>query len=174
MSDSADVALAIEGDHQAFERLYRRYVIRIYSLCTRLSGSRTQGEALTGEVFLRAWEELPELGRENAFGPWLRRLAITVVMDAEKADGAATPRIEGADSPTEGPVEIEPTLLNGETLDLSEAIDELPDGPRRIFVLHDVEGYKHEEIAEIFGITVGGSKAQLRRARVLVRETLAR
>jgi RNA polymerase sigma-70 factor (ECF subfamily) len=73
MSDFTDVALAAEGDHQAFERLYRRYVIRIYSLCKRLSGSRTHGEELTREVFLRAWQKLPESRGESAYGAWLHR-----------------------------------------------------------------------------------------------------
>jgi RNA polymerase sigma-70 factor (ECF subfamily) len=173
MSDHTDVALAAKGDYQAFERLYRRYVIRVYSLCTRLSGSRTQGEALMRDVFLRAWEELPELGREDPFGAWLRRLAITVVMDAPQVEGMATPGIAERDFSTEVSSDVEAELPEAERLDLSEVIDELPEDARRMFVLHDVEGYKHEEIAEIFGITPGASKAQLRRARVLVRESLA-
>jgi RNA polymerase sigma-70 factor, ECF subfamily len=174
MSDFADVALAAEGDHQAFERLYRRYIIRIYSLCTRLSGSRAQGEQLTRDVFVRTWEKLPEFRGESAYGTWLRRLAIDVVLNARKVDEGATARIEQGDSPTERRSDVTTVPRDAERLDLDQAIDRLPEGARRIVVLHDVEGYKHEEIAEIFDITVGMSKAQLRRARLLLWETLAR
>jgi RNA polymerase sigma-70 factor, ECF subfamily len=174
MSDFTDAALAAEGDRQAFERLYRRYVIRIYSLCRRLSGSRTQGEELTRDVFLRAWEKLPEFSGESAYGTWLHRLAIDVVLNARTVDGGAAARIEEEGSPNERWNDVASAPQDAERLDLCQAIDGLPEGSRRVFVLHDVEGYKHEEIAEIFGITVGGSKARLRRARLLLRETLAR
>jgi RNA polymerase sigma-70 factor (ECF subfamily) len=157
MSDSRDAALAAEGDFQAFERLYRRYLSRIYSLCTRLSGSPTSGEELTEEVFVSAWEKLPEFSGESAFATWLHRLATNVVLNARTVNGTATATIE-----------------QREKLDLGEAIDRLPTEARRILVLHDVEGYKHEDIAEIFGITPGGSKAKLRRARVLLKEALGR
>lgn len=174
MSDFTDVALAAEGDRQAFERLYRRYVIRVYSLCTRLSGSRTQGAELTRDVFLRTWEKLPEFRGESAYGTWLHRLAIDVVLNARKVDGGASDGIEQGGSPTERWNDVASAPHDAERLDLGQAIDRLPEGARRIVVLHDVEGYRHEEIAEIFGITVGMSKAQLRRARLLLRETLAR
>jgi RNA polymerase sigma-70 factor, ECF subfamily len=157
MSDSTDAALAAEGDFQAFERLYRRYLSRIYSLCTRLSGSPTNGEELTEEVFVSAWEKLPQFRGESAFATWLHRLATNVVLNGRDVDGGAATSVE-----------------QDEKLDLAQAIDRLPTDARRILVLHDVEGYKHEEIAEIFGITPGVSKAKLRRARVLLKETLER
>jgi RNA polymerase sigma-70 factor (ECF subfamily) len=156
MSDSTDAALAGEGDYAAFERLYRRYLSRIYSLCTRLSGSPAKGEALTEDVFVRTWEELPQFTGETAFGTWLRGLATNVVLNGREVDGRAAAPIEQGD----------------ERLDLSQAIDRLPADARRILVLHDVEGYQHQDIAEIFGITVGGSKARLNRARVLLREVM--
>jgi RNA polymerase sigma-70 factor (ECF subfamily) len=158
MSDSTDAALAAEGDHRAFERLYRTYLSRIYSLCTRLSGSRTKGEELTEEVFVRAWEKLPQFRGESAFATWLHRLATNVVLNGREADGRAAATDEQV----------------GERPDLGQAIARLPADARRILVLHDVEGYKHEEIAEIFGITAGGSKAKLRRARVLLKDALGR
>jgi RNA polymerase sigma-70 factor (ECF subfamily) len=157
MSDSTDTALAAEGDHQAFERLYRRYLSRTYSLCARLSGSRERGAELTEDVFVRAWEALPQLRGADAFAAWLHRLATEVALNGREVDGGAAATIE-----------------QGERLDLSQAIDGLPADVRRVFVLHDVEGFKHEEIAEIFGITPGGSKARLRRARVLLKEALGR
>jgi len=158
MSDSKDAALAAEGDYQAFERLYRRYLSRIYTLCARLSGSPGTAAELTEDVFVRAWEELPQFQGESAFPAWLHRLATEVVLNGREPDGSAA-----------APIEQE-----GDEPDLSLAIDRLPMDARRIFVLHDVEGFKHEEIAEIFGITPGGSKARLRRARVLLKEALGR
>jgi RNA polymerase sigma-70 factor (ECF subfamily) len=157
MSDSKDAALAAEGDYEAFERLYRRYLSRIYSLCARLSGSRERGAELTEEVFVRAWEELPEFRGETSFAAWLHRLATEVALIGEEVvDGSAAASDDGEGS------------------DLSQAIDRLPADARRIFVLHDVEGFKHEDIAEILRITPGGSKARLRRARVLLKEALGR
>jgi RNA polymerase sigma-70 factor (ECF subfamily) len=107
---------------------------------------------------VRAWEELPQFQGEGAFPAWLHRLATEVALNGREPDpGDAAPIEENSDEP-----------------DLSQAIDRLPADARRIFVLHDVEGFKHEEIAEIFGITAGGSKARLRRARVLLKEALGR
>ncbi|MDQ6871633.1 MAG: RNA polymerase sigma factor [Gemmatimonadota bacterium] len=174
MSDSTDAALAAKGDHRAFERLYRTYLSRIYSLCTRLSGSLTKGEELTEEVFVEAWEKLPQFGGESAFAIWLHRLATNVVLNGHRAGGRAAATVEQGGSATEWWNDVASTSNGVERLDLSQAIDRLPAGARRIFVLHDVEGYKHDEIAEIFGITAGGSKAQLRRARVLLKEWLGR
>jgi RNA polymerase sigma-70 factor (ECF subfamily) len=172
MSELADVALAAGGDHQAFERLYRRYIIRVYSLCTRLSGSSARGEELTRDVFMRTWEKLPEFTGETAYGTWLQRLAIDVVLNARNGGDAA--RMEEGGSPDDLRTDGASTPHDSSGLDLDQVIDGLPEDARTILVLHDVEGYKHEEIAEIFGTTVGRSKAQLRRARLLLRETLAR
>jgi RNA polymerase sigma-70 factor (ECF subfamily) len=158
MSDSTDAALAADGDYQAFERLYRRYLSRIYSLCARLSGDPERGAELTEDVFVRMWEELPQYRGETAFAAWLHRLATDVVLAGGKGEEKVAATID----------------QGSEGLDLGQAIDGLPEGARRLFVLHDVEGYKHEEIAEIFGITAGVSKARLQRARVLLKEALGR
>jgi len=158
MSDSKDAALAAEGDYEAFERLYRRYLSRIYSLCARLSGSRERGAELTEEVFVRMWQELPQSQGEPAFAAWMHRLATDVALNGPELEERTAATLE----------------QDSEPLDLSEAIDRLPADARGIFVLHDVEGFKHEEIAEIFGITAGGSKARLRRARVLLKDALGR
>ena len=99
MSDSADVALAATGDRQAFERLYRTHANRVYSLCARMSGSRTKGEELTQDVFVRTWEKLPQFRGESAFSTWLHRLAVNVVLNARKSDGKHASRMDegGAD-----------------------------------------------------------------------------
>jgi RNA polymerase sigma-70 factor (ECF subfamily) len=157
MSDSADASLAATGDYPAFERLFRRYLSRIYSLCARLSGSSTDGAELTEEVFVRMWHELPHFAHASSpFAAWLHRLAAEVVLRRDGDDELSTdPKSADRD-------------------DFSQGIHRLPASARRIFVLHDVEGYKHEEIAELLGLTVGGSKAQLRQARVLLMKSLER
>ena len=170
MSDSTDAALSANGDYQAFERLYRRYLSRVYSLCARLSGEPTKAEKLTEEVFVTTWEELPRLRGESAFAPWLHRLATDVVLN--RRDNGRPVAVGQESSAIEVWEEVVATAHEGERLDLSQAIDLLPAGARRIIVLHDVEGYKHEDIAEILGITAGGSKARLNRARVLLREVM--
>jgi RNA polymerase sigma-70 factor (ECF subfamily) len=174
MSDSKDAALAAVGDYEAFERLYGRYLSRIYSLCARLSGSHAKGEELTEDVFVRTWDMLPQFSGETAFAAWLHRLATDVALNGRNVDETAAATIEQGGTAIERSNDSASSADDGERLDLSQAIDRLPTGARRILVLHDVEGYKHEEIAEIFGITPGRSKAQLQRARVLLREVLGR
>ena len=174
MGDSTDVALAARGDRQAFERLYREHANRVYSLCTRMSGSRIRGEELTQDVFVRTWEKLPQFRGESAFSTWLHRLAVNVVLNARKTEGKQASRTEDSDVEDDRRDQMSRAPLLIERMDLAEAIAKLPEGARKIFVLHDVEGYKHEEIAEMMGITSGGSKAQLHRARLLLREALER
>jgi RNA polymerase sigma-70 factor (ECF subfamily) len=174
MGDSTDVALAAAGDRQAFERLYRLHANRVYSLCTRMSGSRTKGEELTQDVFVRTWEKLPQFRGESAFSTWLHRLAVNVVLNARKADGKEASRTDESDIGDERWTEVARAPMHIERMDLSDAIAKLPAGARKVFVLHDIEGYKHEEIAELCGITSGGSKAQLHRARLLLRGALER
>ena len=174
MGDSADVALAAGGDRQAFERLYRTHANRVYSLCARMSGSRVKGEELTQDVFVRTWEKLPQFRGESAFSTWLHRLAVNVVLNARKIEGKQASRTDEGEVDDERWDETARAPLHIERMDLAEAIAKLPAGARRVFVLHDVEGYKHEEIAEMMGITSGGSKAQLHRARLLLREALER
>ena len=174
MADATDVALAAGGDRQAFERLYRMHANRVFSLCARMSGSRARGEELTQDVFVRTWEKLPQFRGESAFSTWLHRLAVNVVLNARKTEGKQASRTEDSDVEDDRRDQMSRAPLLIERMDLTEAIAKLPEGARKIFVLHDVEGYKHEEIAEMMGITSGGSKAQLHRARLLLREALER
>jgi RNA polymerase sigma-70 factor (ECF subfamily) len=174
MGDSTDVALAAGGDRQAFERLYQTHANRVFSLCARMSGSRTQGEELTQDVFVRTWEKLPQFRGESAFSTWLHRLAVNVVLNARKSEGKQASRMDEGDVDDERWDQAARAPMYVERMDLSQAISGLPAGARKVFVLHDVEGYKHEEIAEMMGITSGGSKAQLHRARLLLREALER
>jgi RNA polymerase sigma-70 factor (ECF subfamily) len=174
MGDSTDVALAAAGDRQAFERLYRTHANRVFSICTRMCGSRTKGEELTQDVFVRTWEKLPQFRGESAFSTWLHRLAVNVVLNARKTEGKQASRMDEGDGGDERWDERARAPMYIERMDLAEAIAKLPAGARKVFVLHEVEGYKHEEIAEMCGITSGGSKAQLHRARLLLRGALER
>ncbi|MDQ3698154.1 MAG: RNA polymerase sigma factor [Gemmatimonadota bacterium] len=173
--DAGDVARAATGDRRAFEALYRANVGRIFSLCVRMCGDRAGAEELTQDVFVRAWEKLPLFRGESAFSTWLHRLAVNVVLNARKSAGRERSRREDDDDGNGvAALPARAREHHAERLDLEAAIATLPPGAKRVFVLHDVEGYKHEEIAEMLGVTAGGSKAQLHRARLLLREALAR
>src|SRR4051794_20443230 len=178
-----DVALAAAGDRHAFERLYRLHVNRVFSLCARMVADRSRAEELTQDVFVRAWEKLHLFRGESSFGTWLHRLTVNVVLNARKSDGRHQARFDESDEEnggvdaftsnrTSGVVGM--PLAPGDLLDLEEAVKRLPPGARRVFLLHDVEGYKHEEIAGMLGVTSGATKAQLHRARLLLREALNR
>lgn len=165
-----DVALATDGDGRAFERLYREHAARIHGLARRMAGPEAADE-LTQDVFVRAWEKLDTFRGEAAFGTWLHRVAINVILSARKARGRRRDRfVEDDEGAREAPVR--PVAI-GAAVDLEEAIAGLPEGARTVFVLHDVEGYRHEEIADRLGVTVGTSKSQLHRARMLLRAALA-
>lgn len=168
----SDAALAARGDRLAFERLYRANVNRVFSVCARMVSDHALAEELTQDVFVRAWEKLEQFRGESSFSTWLHRLAVNVVLNHRKSDGRHRARIGGADEEIESIAARASSV--GDAMDLEVAIATLPAGAKRIFVLHDVEGYTHEEIAGMFGITAGGSKAQLHRARMLLREALAR
>jgi len=175
---SPDVAKAASGDRVAFERLYRTHLSRVYSICVRMSGSRERADELTQDVFVRVWEKLPQFRGESAFSTWLHRLAVNVALNDRVAARRERSRAAAGSDNGEDDVDAWPDTSaaprHAERMDLEAAIAMLPAGARKIFVLHDVEGYKHEEIAEMFGITSGGSKAQLHRARLLLREALER
>jgi RNA polymerase sigma-70 factor (ECF subfamily) len=165
-ADAVDVALAQSGDQQAFERLYRAHVGRVYGLALRMAGPDVAEEA-TQDVFVRAWEKLGSFRGEAAFGTWLHRLAVNHLLSLRTRRGRERARLD------EDEAVLDRQAARKETteiaMDLDAAIGRLPDGARQIFVLYDVEGYKHEEIGEMLGIAVGTSKAQLHRARMLLR-----
>jgi RNA polymerase sigma-70 factor (ECF subfamily) len=173
----ADATRAASGDRQAFERLYRKHVNRVYALCARMVADRARAEELTQDVFVRAWEKLHLFRGDSSFATWLHRLAVNVVLNDRKAEGRRRSRFEEEDEEhgMDGYVGVVGMVLApGDLLDLEKAITRLPPGARRVFTLHDVEGYKHEEIAEMLGVTTGATKAQLHRARMLLREALNR
>jgi RNA polymerase sigma-70 factor (ECF subfamily) len=169
-----DVALAASGDRGAFERLYHQHVNRVFSVCARMVADRTRAEELTQDVFVRAWDKLALFRGESAFGTWLHRLTVNVVLNDRKTEGRQRARYE--DDEEGDAIDHLPSRPHapGDRMDLEMAINKLPKGARRVFTLHDVEGYKHEEIAEMLGVTTGATKAQLHRARMLLRQALTR
>jgi RNA polymerase sigma-70 factor (ECF subfamily) len=172
---AAWVRLARAGDRAAFERLYRLHVGRVYALCVRLSGERTKASELTQDAFVHAWQKLSLLDSDAAFGSWLYRLTVNMVLMKLRREKKWSAREAGSDV-----LEIVEPLRGrrddgaASRVDLERAIAELPAQARVVFVLHDVEGYRHDEIAEHMSIAVGTSKAQLHRARRLLREVLER
>ena len=168
-SDLADAGLAARGDVHAFERLYRGHAARIHGLVRRMLGAEEAAE-VTQDVFVRAWEKIGTFRGEAAFGTWLHRLAVNVVLSRRAALGTRRSRFLADDAVLESQPARPAAADWG--LDFEAAIAGLPPGARHIFVLHDVEGYRHEEIAGLLGISTGTTKAQLHRARLLLRRHL--
>jgi RNA polymerase sigma-70 factor (ECF subfamily) len=166
-----DPQLAASGDRRAFERLYNEHVARIHSLARRMIGVDEASE-ITQDVFVRAWEKLGTFRGEAAFGTWLYRLAINVML-GRRAQLAIRRERHVANPEV---LETMPGRPGSSDwgMDFETAIGRLPEGAKQIFVLHDVEGFKHEEIAKMLGVTSGTSKAQLHRARMMLRRNLNR
>lgn len=172
-SDRVDVALAAEGDPQAFERLYRRHAARVYSLARRMTSDQ-EAEELTQDVFVRTWKKLHTFRGEAQFSSWLYRLAVNVIYARQRTKSVRRGRLasderaldRAATRGRSGSLEIR--------IDFEAAIQHLPAGAKEIFVLHDVEGYKHREIADMLEISEGTSKSQLHRARMILRDHLHR
>ena len=166
---SSDVALAAGGDPSAFERLYRTHVARIHSLARRMLGPH-EADEVTQDVFVRTWQKLHTFRGDAAFGTWLHRLAVNVVIERRRTFAVQRDRM--IDDPTALDRVTVPPGRADLTVAFEQAIEHLPAGAREIFVLHDVEGYKHREIASMLDITSGTSKRQLHRARMLLRRQL--
>jgi RNA polymerase sigma-70 factor (ECF subfamily) len=167
-----DAMAAAGGDRPAFERLYRAHMQRVFSVCMRMVSDRNKAEELTQDVFVRVWQKLPTFRGDAQVSTWLHRVTVNVVLTHRKSDGAGKNRAVNDDEA----IALTPAraAFVGERLDLDGAIATLPRGARQVFVLHDVEGFTHEEIGEQLGISPGGSKAQLHRARMLLRQALSR
>jgi RNA polymerase sigma-70 factor (ECF subfamily) len=172
-ADDAIVRAAAGGDVGAFESLYRQHVRRVHAVVWRLvGGNDARAEELTQEAFVRAWQALARFRFESAFGTWLHRLAVnTALMDLRT-------RRDGEDLETDDAMLVD--VGSGDSagtrtalgIDLERAVSSLPARARAVLVLHDVEGWKHEEIGIELGMAVGSSKAQLHRARRLLRARL--
>ncbi|HXW06685.1 MAG TPA: RNA polymerase sigma factor [Vicinamibacterales bacterium] len=165
----SDVVRAAAGDVRAFEALYRQHLPRVSSLVRRMTGGRDSDE-LTQDVFVRVWQKLGSFRGDSAFSTWLHRLAVNVVIERFRAEATRRGRLHEGEEIFET---ISAPQRGGDwSMDFEAALMKLPGGAREIFVLHDVEGYKHQEIAALLGISAGTSKAQLHRARMMLRRHL--
>jgi RNA polymerase sigma-70 factor (ECF subfamily) len=170
-AETADVALAQSGDGRAFERLYRAHVPRVSGLVRRMLDSADTDD-VTQDVFVRAWEKLHTFRGEAAFGTWLHRLAVNVILARRKSVGSERRRFRDTEGAWDAVAGRSEGVDHG--VDFEEALRRLPERARQVFVLHDVQGYRHEEIAELLGIVPGTSKSQLHHARMALRKYLDR
>lgn len=180
LPEAEAIRLARQGDAAAFERLYRLHSRRVYSLCMRMVGNTAEAEDLTQEAFLQLFRKISTFRGESAFSTWLHRLSVNVVLMRLRRKSAAETSLEEATEPDEesdGPRRDfgGPDLRLSGSIDrvhLQRAVDQLPPGYKAVFVLHDVQGYEHNEIANIMGCSIGNSKSQLHKARMRLRELL--
>lgn len=163
------VRRATAGDEAAFEGLYRRHVARIHSLVRRMTDTGVADE-VTQDVFVRAWDKLGSFRGESAFGTWLYRLAVNVVLTRRRRQRSDRDWLMSDDAMLE--TVRTRSVTPGIAMDLEQAIARLPEGARQVFLLHDVEGWTHEEIAGQLGMVPGTSKSQLSRARAALRRML--
>ena len=162
---------AAEGDRAAFEEIYRRYVNRVYGLCLRLTTDVGEAENLTQDTFIKAWFAIAGYAGRGNLGGWLGRVAVNLWRDQFRATARRGRLMEEvAAEPRQSRDGVIDLLTS---LDLERCIARLPEGGRLVFVFHDVEGYTHREIAELLDLAVGTVKAQLHRARRLLRNMLA-
>lgn len=171
---TSTVLEAQAGSVPAFERLYRENADRVYALCLRLSADPGRAEELTQDVFVRAWEKLDTFRGDSAFSTWLHRLAVNVVLGSRRSEGRRSDRVVLAEDLTAFENSSARAREPGLRMDLETAIASLPEATRTVFVMHEVEGYTHEEIARLTGRAEGTCKALLHRARKLLRERLER
>lgn len=176
IQSDASIATALAGDKMSgFEDLYSTHYRRVYSICLRMTGSVAEAEDLTQEVFIQLHRKLGSFRGEAAFTTWLHRLTVNqVLMHFRKR----SVRSELTTDDGEMPDSVDPETVNPEAMPIVDrigleiAISQLPPGYRAVFVLHDVEGYEHEEIAKILGCSAGTSKSQLHKARLKLRRLL--
>ncbi|HEX2598855.1 MAG TPA: sigma-70 family RNA polymerase sigma factor [Terriglobales bacterium] len=178
LSEAEAIERAKQGDAAAFEVLYNLHKRRVYSLCLRMTTNTAEAEDLTQEAFLQLFRKIGTFRGESAFSTWLHRMAVNVVLMQLRKKGLQVVPLddenEGEEETPKKDYGAQDNVLAGslDRLQLKNAIDRLPPGYRSIFVLHDVEGFEHNEIAEMVGCSIGNSKSQLHKARMKLRELL--
>jgi RNA polymerase sigma-70 factor (ECF subfamily) len=180
LEEAEFIARAQAGDHLAFAQLYSLHKRRIYSLCMRMVGNAAEAEDLTQEAFLQLHRKISTFRGDSAFTTWLHRLAINVVLMQIRKKGlslismdeAMEPTPEGSPGRDFGALDL---ILSGsiDRLALERAVGDLPTGYRVVFVLHDIEGYEHNEIASMLDCSIGNCKSQLHKARLKLRDALS-
>ena len=178
LSEAEAIERAKQGDEEAFEALYHLHKRRVYSLCLRMTANTAAAEDLTQEAFLQLFRKIGTFRGESAFSTWLHRMAVNVVLMQLRKKGLPLVSLEETMETEEESAKKEPgaedARLAGSInrIQLEQAIGDLPPGYRMVFLLHDVEGYEHNEIAEMVGCSIGNSKSQLHKARMKLRELL--
>jgi RNA polymerase sigma-70 factor, ECF subfamily len=178
LSEAEAIERAKQGDAEAFESLYHLHKRRVYSLCLRMTANTAAAEDLTQEAFLQLFRKIATFRGESAFSTWLHRMAVNVVLMQLRKKGLPLVPLEDTVETEEETHKKEPgaddARLAGsiDRLQLQHAIEDLPPGYRAVFLLHDVEGYEHNEIARMVGCSIGNSKSQLHKARMKLRELL--
>jgi RNA polymerase sigma-70 factor, ECF subfamily len=178
-NEAEAIERARQGDALAFQELYDKHKRRVYSLCLRMTANTAEAEDLTQEAFLQLYRKIATFRGESAFSTWLHRLSVNVVLMHLRKKSLPVVSLEET---TQGTEEDSPKRDFGaedlalagsiDRLQLQKAVDDLPPGYRTIFVLHDIEGYEHNEIAQIVGCSIGNSKSQLHKARMKLRDLL--
>lgn len=181
LTEAEAIERAKQGDAEAFQVLYDMHKRRVYSLCLRMTANTAEAEDLAQEAFLQLFRKIGTFRGESAFSTWLHRLSVNVVLMHLRKKGLPVVSLEETTQSTGGEEDTpkkdfgaEDVALAGsiDRLQLRKAVDSLPPGYRTIFVLHDVEGYEHNEIATIVGCSIGNSKSQLHKARMKLRDLL--
>ncbi|HLW84065.1 MAG TPA: sigma-70 family RNA polymerase sigma factor [Candidatus Sulfotelmatobacter sp.] len=179
LSEADAIERAKLGDAEAFQALYERHKRRVYSLCLRMTANTAEAEDLTQEAFLQLYRKIATFRGESAFSTWLHRLSVNVVLMHLRKKGLPVVSLEettqgGEEDSLKKDFGADDVALSGsiDRLQLQRAVNDLPPGYRTIFVLHDVEGYEHNEIAGIVGCSIGNSKSQLHKARMKLRDLL--
>jgi RNA polymerase sigma-70 factor, ECF subfamily len=180
LTEAEAIERAKQGDAEAFQALYHLHKRRVYSLCLRMTSNTAEAEDLTQEAFLQLFRKISTFRGESAFSTWLHRMSVNVVlMHLRKKSLPVVPLEDTMETEEESPKKepgAQDLRLTGsvDRLQLQRAVEALPPGYRQIFVLHDVEGYEHNEIAGMVGCSIGNSKSQLHKARLKLRELLRR
>jgi RNA polymerase sigma-70 factor, ECF subfamily len=180
LTEAEAIRLAQAGDAASFELLYQLHSRRVYALCLRMVGNPSDAEDLTQEAFLQLFRKVGTFRGESAFSTWLHRMTVNVVLMRLRKKSIPVASLEETTEPDEetgGPrkdIGAPDLRLSGavDRVNLERSIEKLPPGYRTVFVLHDVQGYEHNEIADIMGCSVGNSKSQLHKARTRLRELL--
>ena len=168
---------AVEGDARAFEALYRATVGRVYAVCLRMTGDGVRAVELTQDVYVRVWERLATFRGESAVESWIHRIAVNTVLESERSGRRRSEHVEARDdlAEVEAASQSSPTgNHDDDRMDLEAAIAALPPATRRAFVLHDIEGYRHDEISRMTGTAAGTLRSQLFKARRMLMEALSR
>ena len=168
------VEQALNGSNDAFKELFMKNVTRVHSLCLRISADVQKAEDLTQEVFIKAWEKLNTFKFESKFSTWLHSIALNQFMMQLRSDKRYSEKIDEFERETKIQNPADTKIQQDYSIDLQKAIDNLPGQARAVLVLHDIEGYKHNEISEMMNIQIGTSKANLHRARKILKKELSK